>query len=178
MTDPHRAVFTTEYSVTVVSDGAPSGLGPSPSIPLESNPWYALHRRAEDVRLAWRRELDRLRIGGVSAELLHHVEAGLSDAEEQLHLAESLGVVGGIDGRVYAQVRETLEGIASATVRLASKDDPHLLASWLAGQGAHLRARLDEWLPHLALSGMERSIPLTLVSSTLVRSDFTGGWVA
>jgi len=177
MADEPRVLITTEYFLTA-AEYIPSGVEYPPSPTPEDNPWYVLHTRAEAVRAAWWQAFGRIKSDGAPTDLVRHVESGLFEADEQLRVIEALGIVGSADARVFSQARDTLEGLASATARLASKNDPDLLASWLAGQGVQLRARLEGWSPRLTPTGMDSPPGMMVVYSPRLGDDFTGGWVA
>lgn len=177
MADESRIIVRTEYSLTSV-EYLPSGVEVPLSPPPEDNPWFVLHTRAEVLRSAWVQALGRIKSGAVPTEILRHAESGLSEANEQLRIIEALGIVGSADARVFAQARDTLEGLASATARLASKNDPGLLASWLAGQGVQLRARIEGWSPRLTATGVDQPAGIVVVHSPGLGIHFTGGWVA
>ncbi len=177
MTDTARLTVTTTYTVTH-AECLPNGVGVTLTAQPEDNPWYILHTRAEVLRTEWRQAADRLADSSLPVTVLRHVSEGLSDAEEQLCTTEALGLFASDDARVLTQARETLEGLASATARLGAKNDVDLLASWLAGQGAQLRGRLEAWLPRHTSTPVQPATGVTLVYDAELKHDFSGGWVA
>ena len=171
-----RPTVATAYTNTHV-DYLRVGIGVPHASQPEDSPWYILHTAAEALRAEWHNAAARLDAVSLPAALIGHAKAGLAEAEEPLRLIEALGIVASGDTRVLAQARDTLEGLTSATGRLIGKGDLYLLASWAAGQGVQLWARLATWLPLLPSRAVQPNA-VTVVYDASTEHAFTGGWVA